>query len=104
MTTTDQDTPPQPCPHDPDGMHHVGCGCDFDFDDMAPADDEAIPAGEQLDRTIEAMLTNTHRSAELLLTAKRAQRAELNAEIRTLVAAEDKARRALSVYRKAAAK
>lgn len=24
------DYPAYPCDHDPDGMHHIGCGCSFD--------------------------------------------------------------------------
>lgn len=25
----DDEFPAYPCPDDPDGLHHVGCGCDF---------------------------------------------------------------------------
>lgn len=40
------DYPPQPCPDDPDGLHHIGCGCEWGDDPPTAADE----ARELIDR------------------------------------------------------
>jgi hypothetical protein len=98
--TTDADTPAQPCPHDPDGQHYVGCGCDHDDDVEVQASD--VPTVEQYVGAVERTIRASYEEARQLLADKRAQRDAINAEIRQLVDTTDRLRRTVAIFDKAA--
>lgn len=65
----DAEYPPHPCPHDPDGVHSVGCGCEFEDEPTPPAtldEDvaEAIRNGALGSEDFEILPTPPSRSAD----------------------------------------